>query len=75
VLQLEAIEVALEFSHFIHICPHMWTIIGLVYLVDHQLGVTPHEKARDTQACRDPEISKQAFVFRCVVGGVFTGEG
>jgi hypothetical protein len=48
VFQLEAIEMVLEFSHFIHVCPHLWTIVGLVDLVDNQLGVTLHDKARDT---------------------------
>jgi hypothetical protein len=45
------------------------TFVDLVY---HQVGVTTHDKARDTYTCYDPEIGKQAFVFRHVVGGVFT---
>jgi hypothetical protein len=53
----------------------MRAVVGLVDLVDHQLGVTPNHKARNTQRCYDPETGKHAFIFLRVVGGVFTREG
>jgi hypothetical protein len=44
---LEAIKTTLKFSHLIRVCSHLWTIVGLVDFVDHQLGVTSHDKVRD----------------------------
>jgi hypothetical protein len=65
----------LEFSHLIHVCPLLRVVVGLVDLVDHQQGVTPNHKVRNTQPYYDPKTGKKALIFCRVVGGVFTGEG
>jgi hypothetical protein len=66
---------ALKFLHLIHVCPQLGLVIGLVDLVDHQLGVTSDHQMRNAQPYCDPETSKQAFIFCSVVGGVLAGEG
>jgi hypothetical protein len=54
---------ALELVDLVHVRPHLWAIVLLHHLVDHQLRVTVDHQALDAEAChcRRPETKPLYF--------------
>jgi hypothetical protein len=69
VVELDAVEFALEASHGLTVCFHLVVVAARIFheLVNHELRIPPHVEALDAYLDGDLEAAKEGLVLSHVV--------